>query len=142
MRARAGAAAALLVLAVGAAPAAYGAPPQPRPSPAGAPPRPGVYTGRAPEHPGLLSLELYPDQTAILRRVVTLHLPPVETETLRVTLTAGCLAPAPRSVAPCLVATSSASITVTSLQSKQAVQLQWRAEVRDPTAPAARTKSR
>ncbi len=105
-------------------------------------PRPGLYSGRAPEHPGLIQVELYADQTAIIRRVITIHLPPAETETLRTKLDAGCFEPTPRSLARCLVATSSASITVTSAQSGKAVRLPWTAKLDGRTAPEARARSR
>lgn len=105
-------------------------------------PRPGLYSGSSPEHPGLIQVELYPDQTAIIRRVVTLHLPPAETETLRTRLDARCFAPAPSSIDRCLAGTSSTSITVISKQSGKAVRLPWKVELEGATAPAAQSRSR
>lgn len=115
---------------------------QPAISAPAAGPRAGLYSGPSPEHPGLIQVELYPDQTAIIRRVITLHLPPAETETLRTRLTAQCFEPAPSSLERCLVATSSTSITVTSKQSGKPVRLPWRAKLEGATAPAAKSRSR
>lgn len=132
-----------LVLALVACvqPAVSAPPAAPRTGPS-AGPRPGLYSGTSPEHPGLVQVELYPDQTAIIRRVVTLHLPPAETETLRTRLTSGCFEPAPRSIERCLITTSSTSITVTSKQSGKPVVLPWQVALDGATAPPARSRSR
>lgn len=71
-------------------------------------PPPGRYESQAPG-PGFVQLEVDAQHKVTLLYVVTLHLPPAELERHTATLAmnkAGrwCMAPAPVSVAPCLVA--------------------------------------
>ena len=102
--------------------------------------RPGVYSGPAPDHIGFLQIELYPDGTAIFRRVVTMHLPPAELETKRVSFAAKCVEPAPETIERCAVGTSSVSITIVAKPGGQRVRLEWKAEVEAATAPEAKSK--
>lgn len=102
---------------------------------------PGVYSGPAPDHVGSLILEVYPDQSAIFRRVVSIHLPPAELETKRVQIKSSCFDPAPSTIERCAVATSSATITVVNKPGGQKVVLKRGAAVSGKTAPEAKPKS-
>lgn len=105
-------------------------------------PEPGVYSAPAPDHVGSLIVELYPDRTAIVRRVVSVHLPPAELETLRVAIDReGCWAPAPRTLDRCLIEQRARELVVVSLPGKEKVTLTWRAAVEGATAPSAKPKS-
>lgn len=103
-------------------------------------PAAAIYTGQL-ESSGFIQLEVYPDRTAIFRRVVTLHLPPAELETVRVKLVQKknglCLEPAPRSVAPCLRRVKAGQFALYFQETRREIVLQKTGDVGSRSAPPA-----
>lgn len=96
---------------------------------------PGLYSARKTKGVGLIQLEVRPNGSATLRNVVSVHLPPVEVESVSVKLVwvkgKLCMRPAPQTVHPCFTVNSDGDVALKTLPDNDAVILK---KVSSPSA--------